>query len=143
LFIPQLHKFLKPGGMVFYAFPPWQMPYGGHQQILPGKLASRMPYYHLLPGFLYPLALKLFGVNASGIHTMRDIKSTGISIERFLKINRTSGFAVEKRDYYLFNPIYKYKFGIEPRKQSKIISSIPWFRNFLTMGVYFLMKPTK
>jgi hypothetical protein len=119
------------------------MPYGGHQQILPGKLASRMPYYHLLPGFLYPLALKLFGANASGIHTMRDIKSTGISIERFLKINRTSGFAVEKRDYYLFNPIYKYKFGIEPRKQSKIISSIPWFRNFLTMGVYFLMKPTK
>ena len=90
LFIPQLHKFLKPGGMVFYAFPPWQMPYGGHQQILPGKLASRMPYYHLLPGFLYPLALKVFGVNASGVNTMLDIKSTGISIERFLKINKKS-----------------------------------------------------
>ncbi|MFN5799235.1 MAG: class I SAM-dependent methyltransferase, partial [Planctomyces sp.] len=69
-FMPQLHKFLAPGGSVFFAFPPWCMPYGGHQQVLPGKLASKMPWYHLLPGPLYPLALKLFGVNASGIKTM-------------------------------------------------------------------------
>ncbi|MFZ9754452.1 MAG: class I SAM-dependent methyltransferase, partial [Bacteroidia bacterium] len=54
-FMPQLHRFLKPGGRVFFAFPPWMMPYGGHQQVLPGKIASKLPYYHLLPGALYPL----------------------------------------------------------------------------------------
>ena len=58
-FMPQLHRFLKPGGVIFFAFPPWMMPYGGHQQVLPKKLASKMPYYHLLPGKMYPWALKM------------------------------------------------------------------------------------
>jgi SAM-dependent methyltransferase len=142
-FMPQLHRFLKPGGVVFFAFPPWQMPYGGHQQVLPGKLASKTPWYHLLPGFLYPGMLRLFGVNASGVNTMMEIKSTGISIERFLRICRNTGFAAVHRKHYLFNPIYEYKFGIKPRRQAGLISAIPVLRNFLTMGVYYLMKPEK
>lgn len=142
-FIPQIHKFLKPGGKVFYAFPPWYMPYGGHQQVLHGKLASKTPWYHLLPGITYKWALKLFGVNASGIKTMYEIKATGISIERFLKINKTSGFEETSRRFYLFNPIYKYKFGLKPRRQNPVVSGIPFLRNFVTMGVYFLMGPAK
>lgn len=139
-FMPQLHRFLKPGGVVFFAFPPWQMPYGGHQQVLPGKLASKTPWYHLLPGSLYRGLLRLFGVNASGINTMMEIKSTGISIERFLRICQKTGFTAAHHRHYLFNPIYEYKFGIKPRRQLGLISAIPGLRNFLTMGVYFLMK---
>ena len=30
--IPYLKEFLKPGGRVFFGFPPWYMPHGGHQQ---------------------------------------------------------------------------------------------------------------
>jgi SAM-dependent methyltransferase len=142
-FIPQLHKFLNPGGMVFYAFPPWYMPYGGHQQVLHGKLASKMPWYHLLPGVTYKWALKAMGVNDSGIKTMYEIKATGISIERFLKINKKQGFAVAARQFYLFNPIYKYKFGLKPRRQNQLVVSIPFLRNFFTMGVYYLMRPVK
>lgn len=137
-FIPQLHKFLKPGGKVFFAFPPWYMPYGGHQQVLPGKWASKLPWYHLLPGPTYPWMLKALGVNASGIRVMKEIKSTGISIERFKKINKSAGFGIVASKYYLFNPIYKYKFGINPKVQPAIISGIPILRNFITMGVYFL-----
>lgn len=139
-FMPQLHRFLKPGGVVFFAFPPWQMPYGGHQQVLPGKLASKMPWYHLLPGPFYRGLLKLFGVNASGISTMMEIKSTGISIERFLHICHKTGFSTLHRKHYLFNPIYEHKFGINPRRQWAVISGIPVLRNFVTMGVYYLMK---
>ncbi|MCC7298946.1 MAG: class I SAM-dependent methyltransferase [Bacteroidia bacterium] len=142
-FIPQLHKFLKPGGKVFFAFPPWYMPYGGHQQVLPGKLASKTPWYHLLPGASYRWMLKAFGVNDSGINTMYEIKSTGITIERFLKINKKAGFELSASEYYLFNPIYKFKFGITPRKQWSIIAKIPFLRNFVTMGVYFLTAPVK
>lgn len=142
-FIPQLHKFLKPGGRVFFAFPPWYMPYGGHQQVLHGKFASKTPWYHLLPGITYKWALKLFGVNESGIRTMYEIKSTGISIERFLRICRKSGFSASAQQFYLFNPIYKYKFGLKPRKQSALVANIPFLRNFVTMGVYFLMTPVK
>lgn len=142
-FMPQLHRFLNPGGRVFFAFPPWMMPYGGHQQVLPGKLASKMPYYHLLPGFLYPAALKLFGVNESGIRTMKEIRSTGISIERFRRICRASDLRVLAKKDYLFNPIYQYKFGIKPRVQWGLISALPWLRNFLTMGVYYLVGASK
>ena len=140
-FMPQLHKFLSPGGSVFFAFPPWCMPYGGHQQVLPGKMASKMPWYHLLPGPVYPLALKLFGVNASGIRTMKEIRDTGISINRFLRICKKACFKEQARRFYLFNPVYEYKFGIKPRRQNAIIANIPWLRDFVTMGVYFVVVP--
>ena len=139
-FVPQLHKFLKEGGVVFFAFPPWMMPYGGHQQILPPKIASVLPYYHLLPGPLYPGLMKLLGVNKPGIDFMLETKSTGISIERFNRIIKASNFELIDEKFYLFNPIYEHKFGIKPRTQTKIISGIPWVRNFLTMGVYALVK---
>ncbi len=142
-FMPQLHRFLKTGGRVFFAFPPWQMPYGGHQQVLHGKWASKMPYYHLLPGIAYKWMLQLMGVNESGIRTMYEIKSTGISIERFLKLCKKNNLSIENSAYFLFNPIYKYKFNINPRKQISLISNFPWIRNFLTMGVYFLVQPTE
>ena len=32
-FIPYLKKFLKPGGFVYFGFPPWYMPHGGHQRL--------------------------------------------------------------------------------------------------------------
>lgn len=140
-FMPQLHKFLNPGGVVFFAFPPWYMPYGGHQQVLPGKIASRLPWYHLLPGPLYPLALKVLGVPPNSIRTMLEIRDTGISINRFLRICMNSGFTEKARRFYLFNPIYEYKFGIRPRRQWGIISAIPWLRDLVTMGVYFIVKP--
>jgi hypothetical protein len=139
-FMPQLERFLKPGGKVFFAFPPWQMPYGGHQQVLPQKWASKLPYYHLLPGKLYPLMLKLLGVKPNGIKTMEEIRSTGISIERFLKICKACRLSVCGNKFYLFNPIYQYKFGIKPRTQSPIFASIPWLRNYITMGVYYLVE---
>ncbi|MDR0793125.1 MAG: class I SAM-dependent methyltransferase, partial [Chitinophagaceae bacterium] len=31
--LARLKNFLKPEGVVFFGFPPWQMPFGGHQQI--------------------------------------------------------------------------------------------------------------
>ncbi len=139
-FMPQLHRFLKPGGRVFFAFPPWQMPYGGHQQVLPQKWASKMPYYHLLPGGLYPAALKALGVQSNGIKTMEEIRSTGISIERFLRICSKSDFSIAGKKFYLFNPIYEYKFGIKPRTQLGVVGAIPFLRNFVTMGVYYLTE---
>jgi cyclopropane fatty-acyl-phospholipid synthase-like methyltransferase len=40
-----MKKFLKPGGIIFFGFPPWYMPFGGHQQICKSKI-SRLPYIH-------------------------------------------------------------------------------------------------
>jgi 2-polyprenyl-3-methyl-5-hydroxy-6-metoxy-1,4-benzoquinol methylase len=59
--IRQMKAFLRPGGMIFYGYPPWYMPFGGHQQITRSKLLSRLPWYHLLPSPLYRMILKAFG----------------------------------------------------------------------------------
>lgn len=138
-FIPHLKTFLNQGGIIFYAFPPWMMPFGGHQQILSNGFASKLPYYHLLPGKIYPFMLRLLGSSKQEIKSMLDIRATGISIERFKRIHRISGFKIINHRHYLFNPIYKYKFNLEPRVQFKFITKLPYLRNYLTTAVNFMV----
>lgn len=138
--IKRLKAFLSPNGKIFFSFPPWYMPYGGHQQVCRGKLASLLPYYHLLPTFLYRAVLKLFGEEKGKIDNLVEIKETGISIERFERILKKNNFKIVRKQPYLFNPIYKYKFNLTPRKQNKVIYSIPYFRNFVTSCMYYLVR---
>lgn len=136
----KLREFLKPGGYIFFGFPPWWMPYGGHQQIASNSLASKLPYYHLLPMPIYRALLKLLGEKAQTVENLAEIKETGITIERFERILKKSHFSIKARTFYLINPIYKYKFGLKARKQLAIIAAIPYFRNFLTSCMYYLVQ---
>lgn len=139
-FVLKLRDFLKPGGLIFYAFPPWYMPFGGHQQVAQGKLLSKLPYYHLLPMPIYKSVLKAFGESQVKIDNLVEIKETGISIERFETLVKRADFTIEESVHFLFNPIYKYKFGLTPKRQYALIKAIPFFRNFFTTGVYYLTK---
>lgn len=136
--IPRLKNYLKEGGKIFFGFPPWHMPFGGHQQISKSKVLATLPYYHLLPAPLYKTVLKVFGENEATVADLMDVKKTGISIERFERILRNSRLKVDLKTFYFINPIYSYKFGWKPRRQSKIISAIPYFRNFVTTAVFYL-----
>lgn len=136
-FVPHLIKFLKPGGQIFFGFPPWYMPFGGHQQACRKKWTSVLPYYHILPTFIYKAILKLAGEEEHVIRELLEIKDTGITIERFERIIRNSGLKVKQKRHYLINPIYKYKFGLNPRAQWAPITWIPFFRNFVTTCVYY------
>lgn len=138
-FINEVRKFLNPGGQIFFGFPPWYMPFGGHQQIAVNKLMSKLPYYHLLPMPLYRGLLKAFGETQEKIEHLAEIKETGISIERFQRIVKREGFKVNKRRFYLLNPIYSFKFGVKPRIQLGLISGIPFVRNFLTTAVWYVI----
>lgn len=133
-----MKKFLKPDGVIFFGFPPWYMPYGGHQQMCRSRI-SKLPYIHLLPAGVYRRLLKR---NHEAVNDLMEIKETGISIERFERICRQHGYEVVNERHYLINPIYQWKFGWKPRKQSSIVKSIPFVRNFLTTCVYYLIKPT-
>ncbi|MDR0505769.1 MAG: class I SAM-dependent methyltransferase [Dysgonamonadaceae bacterium] len=143
----KMKDLLLPGGVVYFGFPPWQMPFGGHQQMCRSKILSRLPYFHLLPMSAYKAVLKIFGESPDGLI---DIKKTGISIERFermvksrnvnLKNANGGGYKIIAKDYYFINPIYKYKFNMKVRKQSKIIASIPYLRDFLTTSVFYLIQ---
>lgn len=136
-FIPYLKNLLKPDGQVYFGFPPWYMPFGGHQQVCRNKVASVLPYYHLLPAGLYKWLLQQFGESPEAVTELMEIKETGISIERFERIIRQSGLAILQSRHYLINPIYRYKFGLQPRKQLAFITAIPVIRNFLTTCVYY------
>lgn len=136
-FIPYLKNFLKPGGQIFFGFPPWYMPFGGHQQLSRIKWTSVLPYYHLLPRAMYKGILKMAGEHPQIITDLMEIYDTQITIERFERIIKKSGLKILKQQDYLINPIYKYKFGLKPRKQFVPLTWIPYFRDFVTTCVYY------
>lgn len=135
----RLKEFLAPAGIIFFGFPPWQMPFGGHQQLCQKKL-GKLPYFHLLPMPLYKSLLRLFKESEHVINDLAEIKETGISIERFEKIVEQTNYVVVAKIDYLFNPIYEYKFNLKPKKQNALISKIPYFRNFVTTCVYYIIR---
>lgn len=139
-FMAHLKTFLKPQGVTFFGFPPWCMPFGGHQQICSSKFVSRLPYFHILPKPLYRGVLRLFGETEGTIGGLMEIKDTGISINRFHRIVRQNGFRIDKRTFYLINPNYNTKFGLKPREQFGLIRSIPVFRDFLTTCYYCIIS---
>jgi SAM-dependent methyltransferase len=138
-FMKEIIHFLKPDGVIFFAFPPWFMPFGGHQQSLDSKFLHKLPYFHILPTPLYKAILKAFGEVDGRIADILEVKETQISINRFERISKAAGFRICQRDFYLINPSYKYKFGAKPRKQYGWLSTIPWLRDFFTTTCYYVL----
>ncbi len=131
---------LKPEGQIFFGFPPWYMPFGGHQQIVQHKLLSKLPYYHLLPKTIYKKILETAKEHPLAVKELLEIKETGISIERFERITSNTGYTIVNKQWYLINPIYIYKFGLKPRKQNWLFGAIPFIRNFVTTCAYYTIK---
>lgn len=141
-FMQVLARFLKPNGVVFFGFPPWQNPFGGHQQICQSKYLSKLPYFHLLPMPLFKGFLKMFNEPEATINGLVEIKETGISIERFRRAYKKANFKPVKETLYFINPNYETKFKLKPRIQSNFIASLPWLRNFLTTCMYSIIRPS-
>ena len=135
-----IKKFLKPDGKVFFGFPPWYNPFGGHHQICESKWLSKLPYIHLLPGPLYPMMLRLFGEPEGRVQHLLEVKETGISIERFWRALRNNGYHTDLEALYLFNPNYQIKFNLKPKEQYGLIKVLPFLRNFLTTCVYSVVS---
>ncbi len=133
-------KFLKPEGKFFLGFPPWQNPFGGHQQVCRNKLLSKLPWIHLLPANVYKFILNSMEKNRRRTDELMEIRKTGISIDRFEKILKKEKYTIDKRTLFLINPNYQTKFGLNPREQTKLIASIPWLRNFFTTAAYYVVS---
>ncbi len=139
-FMHYVKRFLKPGGKFFLGFPPWQSPFGGHQQICENKTLSKLPYFHILPKSFYKLILKSFKESKQKIVGLLEIKETRISIERFERILKKERYKKDKRCHYLINPNYEIKYGLKPRKTSSFFSSIPYLRNYLITTNYYVVS---
>lgn len=137
--IDWLHSFLNPKGIIFFGFPPWYMPFGGHQQMCRSKICQ-LPWIHLLPRKAYQWLLQQ---NNEKVVDLMEIVDTQISIERFERICRQTHYQIQNKKHYLINPIYYWKFGWKARQQAKWITAIPYLRNFLTTCVYYTITPNK
>ena len=139
-FFTRIKELLKPNGIIYFGFPAWQMPFGGHQQICPGKFASHLPFIHLLPVRSYRFLLSCLGEEKGTIEGMLEIKSCGITIERFKKLTKRHQLNIIEEQLYFINPHYETKFGLKPRKLYPFISKIPFVRNFFSTSCFFLLK---
>lgn len=113
-FMHYLKDFMHNDTVVFFGFPIWCNPFGGHHQICPNKWLSHTPWLHLLPNGLYSKMLKLGGETESKIQALLDIKETGISLYRFEGILYKEQYQVLCHTHYLINPNYEIKFGLRP-----------------------------
>lgn len=138
-FLGHLKQFLKPKGAIFFGFPPWYMPYGGHQQASHNSFLPKMPYVHILPTPIYKGIMKMVKVSPENIESLLEIKETGISIERFRRIVAENGYKIWDESLYLINPNYEVKFNLKTRKQLGWISKMPFIRNFLTTCAYYII----
>jgi SAM-dependent methyltransferase len=139
-FMAFVKRFMASGAVFFLAFPPWNNPFGGHQQIARNRFLSKLPYYHILPRFVYRGILKLGGESQKTIDDLLEIKQTGISIGRFEKICRTEHYRIARKTLYFVNPNYETKFGLKPRVQWSLLSSIPVLRDFVVTAGYYLLS---
>ncbi len=141
--LQHLAQMLSDSGVLFIGFPPWQMPFGGHQQICRHRVLARTPYIHLLPTPLYRNLLHWGGESSATVHELLQIKQTGLSIETFEKYLQQAQLCVWRRQWYIINPIYKAKFGLAPQRLPRWVAVFPYLRNFLTTAAYYVvgLKP--
>jgi hypothetical protein len=91
---------------------------------------------------LYASWLRLTKERPEVIEALLEIHDTQISINRFERICTNTGYTIVDRRLYLLNPIYRYKFGRTPRIQFSFIAALPVLRDFVTTGVYYILKRT-
>lgn len=139
-FLGFVKDLLAPEGVLFIAFPPWNNPFGGHQQVCDSRILSKMPWIHLLPRSLYRLLLRTAGESPARIEGLMEIRDTGINLGRFSRILKKEGFFVLKKSLWLINPNFEIKFGLRPRLLPRFVGAIPFLRNFLATTGYFIIS---
>jgi SAM-dependent methyltransferase len=135
----RLKEILHPSGVIFFGFPPWQMPFGGHQQVCNSKYLSRFTWLHLLP---LPVYKKILTMKKEPVTALMDIYNCRVSIEGFERMAKRNGFDILGKKHFLIAPIYRYKFGWREREQPVILRHLPYLRNLYTTAVYYLVVPS-
>ena len=139
-FLAGLRRFLAPGGVLFVAFPAWQMPFGGHQQIA-RHFVSRLPFIHLLPKGVYRGVLRRAGESDRAVDELLDIRRTRCTVELFRRVAAEAGYRIVNEQLYFINPHYETKFGLRPRKLWRGIAAIPRVRDFFSTSCFYILRP--
>ena len=138
-FFLKIKPLMRESGIVFFGFPAWQMPFGGHQQICESKI-SKIPFIHLLPVPLYRGLLKLAKEKPGKIDELLSIKRSKMPVEKFERLAKKTGYDIVDKQFWFINPHYEQKFNLKPRKLNKLVAKLPWIRNFFTTSAFYLLK---
>lgn len=141
-FISRIKMFTKDDGIIFFRFPAWQMPFGGHQQICRSPLLAKIPFIHLLPKRAYRWLLSAFGESVPCIEELLSIKRSRVTIEKFESLCRKLEYQVLDRTLWFINPHYKVKFNI-PAVKLKLCKHIPYLRNLFSTSCFYIITPQK
>ncbi len=139
-FFSGIKRFLKTDGIVFFGFPAWQMPFGGHQQICRSGVCSKVPFMHLLPASLYRGYLRIFKEDPAKIDELLSIKRSKMTPEKFERLCRETGFQIMERKLWLISPHYKAKFHLRPTRLRLGLDHIPFLRNFLSTSCFYIVS---
>ncbi len=130
-----LFNLLKDDGCLFISFPPKYSGFAGHQQV--GRTILKFtPYIHLVPDFIVSFLVKILGESPNFVNHINENYSTGISIKQFLGLCKKYKFVFRKRDFYLFRPIYKQRFGFPVVK----FFNLPLLNEIFAFGCECLLK---
>lgn len=139
-FMSKIKLFLQPDGIVFMAFPSWQMPFGGHQQICKSKICSKVPFVHLLPASIYKSYLKLFREKSNLIEELLYIKDCKMTIKGFETLCANAGLKILDKTLWLINPHYKAKFNLRPTKLWRPLNKTKYLRNYLSTSCFYILS---
>lgn len=139
-FLGFVKQFIAPGGRLFLAFPPWRMPFGGHQQVCRNRFLSKLPWFHLLPLCAYKKLLKSMGEQDIVIEELLEVRETRINMQGFFKWIKKHNYIIVKQQFFLINPNYEIKFGYKTRKLPGWLN-IPRLRDFFATTFYCVVAP--
>jgi len=138
-FLGCVRGFLSPEGVAFIAFPAWNMPFGGHQQVCRSKVVRSLPWIHLLPLPLYKGLLRLSREPQARFDELLDIRSSKMKVEAFERLCSNGSFKILDRTLWFINPHYMSKFGLRPLRLRLGLDHVPWLRNFFATSCWYVI----
>jgi SAM-dependent methyltransferase len=137
--LKNMRNYLTPKGLIFIGWPPYYMPFGGHQQIASNKWLKKLPWIHLLPRGVYAQALKAFGESKNMQEELLEIHDLRVTINQMNSMMQEAKLTLVASKFYFINPIYEDKFGLKTRILWKPFTKVPFIRDFLTTSCYYLL----
>lgn len=135
-----LSPLLAKGGIIFWGFPSWQMPFGGHQQICHNRFVSSLPFIHLCPGIFYRFLLRCFHETPSCIEELSDIKRCRMTIDAFEQLAEKYRYEIIDRQLWFINPHYQQKFHLRPRKLYPVLAQLKHIRNYFSTSCFYITR---
>ncbi|MEK6813498.1 MAG: class I SAM-dependent methyltransferase [Nitrospirota bacterium] len=132
--LSRLRGSIRGSGWMFVSFPPYYSPYGGHQHH-PQSRTKYIPWVQILPGRLYERWLPDIPEYRAEVRSLNRM-----TISRFEREVRESGWKVREREHYVIRPSLGFKHGL-PVVRAGLLGRLPGLRELVVTGSYYLLVP--